>query len=1354
MRRLLSAILSAMLLAGLLPLQVLAAAPVADAQLVTTNEDTPVSITLTGSDADSDPMTFSVVEQPLHGTLTGTAPDLTYTPAANYDGADSFTFTASDGTVNSDPATVSIDVTAVNDKPVCTGPYASSGAEEATQGGSLSCADIDSASLTYAKTGDPNFGSATVDMNGDWTYTPAANYDGADSFTFTASDGTLDSDTATVSIDVTAVNDSPVANAQSVTTNEDTAKAITLVGTDVDLDTLTYTVVTGPAHGTLSSGTGAARTYTPAANYSGPDSFTFRVNDGLLNSTTATVSITVSAVNDAPVANAQSVTTNEDTAKAITLTGSDVEGSALTYTIVTGPTHGTLTGTAPDLTYTPAANYDGADSFTFTASDGTLDSDTATVSIDVTAVNDSPVANAQSVTTNEDTAKAITLVGTDVDLDTLTYTVVTGPAHGTLSSGTGAARTYTPAANYSGPDSFTFRVNDGLLNSTTATVSITVSAVNDAPVANAQSVTTNEDTAKAITLTGSDVEGSALTYTIVTGPTHGTLTGTAPDLTYTPAANYDGADSFTFTASDGTLDSDTATVSIDVTAVNDSPVANAQSVTTNEDTAKAITLVGTDVDLDTLTYTVVTGPAHGTLSSGTGAARTYTPAANYSGPDSFTFRVNDGLLNSTTATVSITVSAVNDAPVANAQSVTTNEDTAKAITLTGSDVEGSALTYTIVTGPTHGTLTGTAPDLTYTPAANYDGADSFTFTASDGTLDSDTATVSIDVTAVNDSPVCTPLALGTDKNVAVNGTVVCTDVDSPGLTLRIGTGPGKGRVTQFNTATGAFTYTPNTGASGSDSFTVIASDGVADSLAVTVVITIGNHAPVANAQSVTTNEDTAKAITLVGTDVDLDTLTYTVVTGPAHGTLSSGTGAARTYTPAANYSGPDSFTFRVNDGLLNSTTATVSITVSAVNDAPVANAQSVTTNEDAAAKAITLAGSDVEGSALTFTVLTSPGHGTLSGTGAARTYKPAANYSGADSFTFRVNDGLLNSATATVSITVTAVNDAPVARTDGFTVNATTTSTITVLANDYSGPAVSGVTSEPTDTITVKSVGTAARGTLSIAAGGTAVTYDPTGCGTGGDSFTYTIADSRGLTATATAFVTIARPGTNGLSVNPITDTPATGLVSNSTIGSTVPLRVSWCGATASPTTVRGYTAQQSSTGGSTWPTAAILTATKATSSTRNLSVGATYQWRTRTIDSVGRTGAYRTSLTARIARYQENSTAITYAGTWGTSKSSSYSGGAERWTRTAGATATITLTNARQFAIVGPRSSTRGSFRIYVDDVLVATVSERATKPITRRVLYVRSLTAGANVKHKIQVRAVGNGRIDLDAILSLTGS
>ena len=192
-----------------------------------------------------------------------------------------------------------------------------------------------------------------------------------------------------MTITVVPVNDAPRATNQAASTAEDVATAITLAATDAEGDALTYAVVTPPLHGTL-SGTPPALTYTPSANYNGPDSFTFRANDGALNSNVGTVSITVTAVNDAPVAQPQSVVLDEDTPKAVTLIAADVEGAALTYAIVSAPAHGALSGTPPALTYTPSPNYNGADSFTFVASDGSLQSNLATVSITVTPVDEPP----------------------------------------------------------------------------------------------------------------------------------------------------------------------------------------------------------------------------------------------------------------------------------------------------------------------------------------------------------------------------------------------------------------------------------------------------------------------------------------------------------------------------------------------------------------------------------------------------------------------------------------------------------------------------------------------------------------------------------------------------------------------------------------------------------------------------------------------------------------------------------------------------------------------------------------------------------------------------------------------------
>ncbi len=440
-----------------------------------------------------------------------------------------------------------------------------------------------------------------------------------------------------------------------MSTGEDTPVAVNLTGSDADGDALTFQVTSGPSHGSL-SGAAPNLTYAPAPDYNGPDSFQFTVTDGLLTSPAAIVSIDVAAVNDAPAANPQSIVTVQDTPVGITLSGSDVDGTPLTFRVTGGPSFGSLSGAAPNLVYTPNAGYNGPDSFTFVANDGQVDSAAATVSITVKlagAVNEPPTANAQAVTTDEDVSAAITLTGADPNSDTLSYRVTSGPSHGSL-SGAAPNLTYTPEANYNGPDVFEFVANDGQVDSVPAAVAITVTPVNDAPAAGAQSLTTSEDTSVPLTLSGSDVDGDVLTYRVTSGPNHGALSGTAPNLSYIPAANYNGPDAFQFVVNDGQVDSAAATVDVAVDAVNDPPVANAQPVTTLAGTPVAVTLTGSDIDGDPLSYVVTISPGHGVL-SGAAPNLTYTPTAGYIGPDSFAFVVNDGTVDSAAATVSLTV---------------------------------------------------------------------------------------------------------------------------------------------------------------------------------------------------------------------------------------------------------------------------------------------------------------------------------------------------------------------------------------------------------------------------------------------------------------------------------------------------------------------------------------------------------------------------------------------------------------------------------------------------------------------------------------------------------------------------
>ena len=389
--------------------------------------------------------------------------------------------------------------------------------------------------------------------------------------------------------------------------------------------------------------------------------FDFQTYNETLGAVTKNVTVTVSPdPNRAPVPQNQSLTTPTNTDAAVTLAATDPNGDPMTYAVVTPPPHGTLTGTAPNLVYTPATGYTGSDSFTFKANDGKVDSAVATITIDVgVAGNRRPVAANQWVTTAEDTAKSVTLSGSDPDSDSLIYEIVSGPAHGTL-TGTAPNLTYQPAANYPagnapGADSFTFTVRDAALTSAVATVILTVTPVNDAPQAVAQSRSVSANSVNPITLTGLDPEGYALSYAVAGNPSHGTLTGIAPNLTYQPTPNYRGPDSFTFrvTDSEGVVSS-AATVSI--TIINDPPVANPQAVELQPNTGTAVTLTGSDSANDPLTFTVLTQPAHGVL-TGTAPTLTYTPATDFTGADSFSFKANDGVNDSTAATVTLNVVA-------------------------------------------------------------------------------------------------------------------------------------------------------------------------------------------------------------------------------------------------------------------------------------------------------------------------------------------------------------------------------------------------------------------------------------------------------------------------------------------------------------------------------------------------------------------------------------------------------------------------------------------------------------------------------------------------------------------------
>ena len=500
----------------------------------------------------------------------------------------------------------------------------------------------------------------------------------------------------------TVTNQPPVAEDQSVSTNEDTALDITLTATDPDGDPLTYSIVDGPTHGTL-SGTPPSVTYTPNANYHGLDSFTFKANDGTVDSNTATISITVSSVNDAPVATDDTYVISEDNTLSIGVPGvlgndNDVDGDPLTAVLVSGPSHASSFILNPDgsLSYTPSPNFSGSDSFTYKANDGTADSNVATVTITVTGVNDSPVAQNDTYNTPEDTTLNVAAPGVlgndnDIDGDPLTAVLVSNVTHGALTLNADGSFSYTPDSNYTGTDSFTYKANDGTTDSNVATVTITVTSVNDSPVANNDTYGTNEDTVLNVPAPGvlgndADVEGDPLTAIKVSDPLYGSVTLNADgSFTYTPNANFNGNDSFTYKANDGTTDSNVVTVTITINPVNDPPVANGDSYSTIKNTPLTVSAPGvlgndTDPENNPLTAVLVSGPSHAnsfTLNSN--GSFEYTPALNFVGTDNFVYKANDGSDDSIMATVTIIV-VPPEAPLPPALSSPTNGATGLGLT--------------------------------------------------------------------------------------------------------------------------------------------------------------------------------------------------------------------------------------------------------------------------------------------------------------------------------------------------------------------------------------------------------------------------------------------------------------------------------------------------------------------------------------------------------------------------------------------------------------------------------------------------------------------------------------------------
>lgn len=562
----------------------------------------PARISITACGGSGVAVTFTAAANAQEGTATVS---VVSTPAGGGGYANQVSIPIQLPVTNTAPTGVADDYTTAEDTPKAVAAPGVLGNDTDPQGDAL----------TAEKVTDPAHGTVALAADGSFTYTPAADYSGPDSFTYKAKDGAgLLSAATTVTLTVTPVNDAPVALDDSASTDEELAVDVEVLDNDSDPEgsSLSVTGASDGAHGTTTYD-GDSVTYTPDADWFGTDSFTYSVSDGAGGTDSATVSVTVSNVNDAPVAQDDGHTTAEDTPLTVPASGGllandgDVDGDSLTAALVTDAAHGEVALAADgSFVYTPDADYFGADSFTYRANDGAVDSGVATVALTVTPVNDAPVADDETLTVAEDSSGSVdVLVGdSDVEGDALSVSSVTDGDHGTVVDNGDGTVTYTPDADYAGFDSFTYTVCDDHATTPassagcdTATVTVTVTAVNDAPVVTAgPAASTVEGTPVSISATFTDVdgaEGETYTASIAWGDgstSAGTVTGNSVTGTHTYTDDESGAaddvHQAVITVTDagttgGETDARSDSASVPVTVGNVAPAVAAPTLTLN-----------------------------------------------------------------------------------------------------------------------------------------------------------------------------------------------------------------------------------------------------------------------------------------------------------------------------------------------------------------------------------------------------------------------------------------------------------------------------------------------------------------------------------------------------------------------------------------------------------------------------------------------------------------------------------------------------------------------------------------------------------------------------------------------------
>jgi hypothetical protein len=985
---------------------------------------------------------------------------------------------------------------------------------------------------------------------------------------------------------VAVVNDVPVARDDGGITDPATPITLHLLFDDSDPngDPLLVVGITQPGHGTASLDVGAGTvTYTPMAGYTGIDTFAYTVSDGRGGSATATVTVTV--LDAFPVAVPDLATTARDVATTIDAVGNDTDANddplSLAEFQATSSQGGTVTrddnGTAGDRTddvllYAPPAGYTGTDTFTYTVSDGRGGSSTGTVTVTVPDRSPAAFDDAAVVPTGGSVAVASLDNDTDPDDDPLRVDSFADPSHGSVILGPDRKTlTYTPDPGFAGEDRFIYTTSDGRGGTASATVVVTV--LNAAPDAVDDQVGTGPASPVAADVRANDHDENGDLLAIADfEPTTAAGGGVAIDergtpgtfddvLVYTPVAAFKGSDSFAYTISDGRGGTDTARVTVVVSDAD--PVGVDDRAAVAAGSSVDIPVLDNDTDPNADRLSVVSGSVtdpkdeagatQGTVTLDPAGVIRYQAPVAFVGEVSFTYRLADGNPAGAQPAATVRVTVTDLPPVAVDDTATTGRNTPLPIDVVAndSDPNGDSLTVVGVTGirPEASVLVD-GHRVVYTPPPGFTGEDTFIYSVDDGR--GQNAQAKVTVTVPNEDPTAADDTGRARGEVAAAIAVLDNDGDSGGDPLTvvgIPDPPAHGRAVP--NPDGTITYEPEAGYAGSDTFTYRVSDGRGGSAVARVDMTIDNLPPLAADDQGATGPGRAVTIPVLDNDGDRNpgqTLTVTRVGAPGHGQAVANSDGTVSYTPDSGYKGTDTFTYEISDGAGGTNGATVAVVVT--DAAPVASDDTGRTPHAAAVTLDVLAndfdpnpGDVVSVVAGSLSVPVDDDGVTTGGVSLGPdgnvTYTPPAGFVGEVTFTYRVTDGGPSTPEDEATVTVTVDNAAPLARDDTASAAGEGALAISVLDNDSDANG---------DRLRIVGLGaTAHDGSAGLHAAGSRsqtgfsalddtgspddpvadrVVYRPPPGFSGTDTFTYTVDDGRGGTATARVTVTVSAPPT------------------------------------------------------------------------------------------------------------------------------------------------------------------------------------------------------------------------------------